>query len=232
MKRIVPKLSASLLIVDPSGTEPRFLFGRRHERHVFMPNRYVFPGGKVDSDDARVEAKIEMNANDRAVIEASLNVRHRAKGADAIALCAIREAWEEAGHLFGKPDAFSVKQPQWQAFVQSKMAPNLSSLRLLARAITPAPYPRRYDAWFFMAFRHSISLSVDVCGPDSELDHQIWASEAESQAFDLPSITRMVLREAVQRLEADPDLCRDLPVPMFATRGEKTSRRVLSSWNT
>ena len=228
MTRIVPKLSASLLIVDTGGSEPRFLFGRRHARHVFMPNRYVFPGGRVDADDARVTAPIAMNGFDRSVVALALNRRNALRGAEAIALCAIREAWEEAGHMYGQPHAFEAKQSQWQEFVNNRLAPDPSSLRLLARAITPAALPRRYDAWFFIAFRHAIALSVDVCGPDSELDHQIWASEEETIAFDLPSITRMVLREAVQRLQADPDLKNNEPVPMFAARGGRTSRKLIT----
>jgi 8-oxo-dGTP pyrophosphatase MutT (NUDIX family) len=228
MKRIIPRLSASLLIVDPSETEPRFLFGRRHARHVFMPNRYVFPGGKVDRVDTQAEAKAQMNASDRAIIEAALNGQHRAKGAQAIAHCAVRETWEETGHLLGNLNAIDHEHSQWQGFVENKLVPGVSSLRLLARAITPTRHVRRYDAWFFMAFKHEIALSIDVCGPDSELDHQIWASEAESHAFDLPSITRMILREAVQRLAVDPELTGNAPVPMFATRGHVTSRKVLN----
>ncbi|MGL4488878.1 MAG: NUDIX hydrolase [Rhizobiaceae bacterium] len=228
MTRIVPQLSASLLIVDPSGAEPRFLFGRRHASHIFMPNRYVFPGGRVDLGDCKVLSSLSLSSADREVMDRHLNAKHSSKGADAIALCAVREAWEETGHLIAKPDAFKSSHNQWQAFVQNKMAPDLSSLRLLARAITPASYPRRYDAWFFMTFRSSIALSVEVCGPDSELDHQIWASEAETRSFDLPSITRAILREAVLRLEADPHLNRSEPVPMFATRGNITRRKILN----
>jgi 8-oxo-dGTP pyrophosphatase MutT (NUDIX family) len=227
MKRVTPKLSASLLIVDNTENEPRFLFGRRHNNHVFMPNRYVFPGGKVDASDRAVSAHAPMHEADRLIIEAHLNARHSAKGAIALALCAIREAWEEAGLLIGQTNHFEASHRHWQSFVDNNMAPDPSALRLLGRAITPATYARRYDAWFFMAFRSSVILSVDICGPDSELVHQVWASEAETAAFDLPSITRAILREAVIRLESDPDLIKDTPVPMFFTRSEKTSRKVL-----
>jgi 8-oxo-dGTP pyrophosphatase MutT (NUDIX family) len=227
MRRAVPRLSASLLIVDRSRPEPHFLFGRRHNRHVFMPNRYVFPGGKVDGCDSRIKPPIAMNAADHAIIEAHLSGRHHAVGAHAVGICAIREAWEESGNLIGKPAVFETKYIQWQAFVENDMAPDLSALRLLARAITPASMPYRYDTWFFLMFRDSIALSVDVCGPESELDHQIWASEAQIQTFDLPSITRMILREAVLRLKTDPELVRDQQIPMFASRGNMTRRTML-----
>jgi 8-oxo-dGTP pyrophosphatase MutT (NUDIX family) len=229
MKHVVPRLSASLLIVDDTDKEPRFLFGRRHARHVFMPNRYVFPGGRVDKYDAKVPVTLEMHPSDRFVVGSHLNNRHKNKGAEALAFCAIREAWEESGQLFGKCGAFEMDHEDWRVFIENALVPNLSALRLLARAVTPATLPRRYDTWFFMGFRSSIALTADVCGPDSELDHQVWASEAESRAFDLPAITRMVLREAVERLKTDPDLSRSPAVPKFLTRGGTHMRRMMTA---
>ena len=43
-----PILSASLILVDRTGREPRVLMGRRHEQDRFMPSKYVFPGGRLD----------------------------------------------------------------------------------------------------------------------------------------------------------------------------------------
>lgn len=229
MRPVVPKLSASLLIIDDADIEPRFLFGRRHARHVFMPNRYVFPGGRVDKYDAKVPVTFEMHPTDRLLVGSYLNNRHKNKGAEALAFCAIREAWEESGQLFGKSGAFEMVHDDWRVFSENALVPDLSALRLLARAVTPATLPRRYDTWFFMGFRSSIALTADVCGPDSELDHQVWANEAESRAFDLPAITRMVLREAVERLKTDKELARSAPIPMFLARGGVHIRKLLTA---
>jgi 8-oxo-dGTP pyrophosphatase MutT (NUDIX family) len=229
MKPVTPKLSASLIIVDDADTEPRFLFGRRHARHVFMPNRYVFPGGRVDKFDAKVPVTLDMHPSDRLLVGSHLNGRHRNKGAEALALCAIREAWEESGQLFGKSGQFDMTHHDWRVFGENGFVPNLTALRLLARAVTPAALPRRYDTWFFMGFRSSIAFTANVCGPDSELDHQVWASEAESRAFDLPAITRMILREAVERLKSDADLSQSAAIPMFLTRGGVHMRKLLTA---
>jgi 8-oxo-dGTP pyrophosphatase MutT (NUDIX family) len=229
MKRVVPKLSASLLLVDRSAHEPRFLFGRRHASHVFMPNRYVFPGGRVDAGDGQVSSPSALHSADHAIIGKHLQARDRATGADAVALCALREAWEESGHMIGTPHAFEAPSPAWSAFAEQRQAPSLESLRLIARAVTPSTYERRYDAWFFMVFRDQIAHSIDVCGPDSELDHQVWASAEETAAFDLPSITRTILTEAVVRLKADPDLSQDAKVPMFHFRGNRFYRKELGA---
>ena len=53
-RTVRPQDAATLVLVDRSGAEPRVLLGRRHERHVFLPNRFVFPGGRVDAADARM----------------------------------------------------------------------------------------------------------------------------------------------------------------------------------
>ena len=48
---ITPKDASTLILLDRSGSEPKVLMGKRHDRHVFMPGAYVFPGGRVDPID-------------------------------------------------------------------------------------------------------------------------------------------------------------------------------------
>ena len=49
-----PKDSATLIIVRQDGPKPRVLMGKRHAKSAFMPNIYVFPGGRVDIADSRI----------------------------------------------------------------------------------------------------------------------------------------------------------------------------------
>src|SRR5207244_7785178 len=49
-----PKDAATLILVDRGGLVPKVLLGKRHQRHKFMPGRYVFPGGRVDPVDRRM----------------------------------------------------------------------------------------------------------------------------------------------------------------------------------
>src|SRR3546814_15000905 len=42
--------------------EPAVLMGHRHHKHVFMPNTFVFPGGRVDLEDARVPVAAPLRA--------------------------------------------------------------------------------------------------------------------------------------------------------------------------
>ena len=49
-----PKDAATLILVDRSAAIPKVLVGRRHDKVVFMPGKFVFPGGRVDKSDNRV----------------------------------------------------------------------------------------------------------------------------------------------------------------------------------
>ena len=49
-----PRDAATLILVDRSGAIPKVLVGKRHDKVVFMPGKFVFPGGRVDKADNRV----------------------------------------------------------------------------------------------------------------------------------------------------------------------------------
>ena len=53
-RAVRPKDAATLIIVRGGGKEPRVLMGKRAASHKFMPNKFVFPGGKVDPADSRI----------------------------------------------------------------------------------------------------------------------------------------------------------------------------------
>ena len=44
-----PVDAATLILVDRSVATPKVLVGKRHDRVVFMPGKFVFPGGRVDN---------------------------------------------------------------------------------------------------------------------------------------------------------------------------------------
>ena len=57
-----PKDAATLILVDRSGTIPKVLVGKRHDKVVFMPGKFVFPGGRVDKADYRVPCAAPITA--------------------------------------------------------------------------------------------------------------------------------------------------------------------------
>lgn len=222
--RVRPKLSASLLIADTSSDEPRFLFGKRHERHRFMPGTYVFPGGRIDKADHNAEYLDLPQSLDCNLIAKAYGSRAARLSPAAPAICALREAHEETGILIGHSGGGTSGM---SGFSEHGLRPNLAALRLIARATTPPTYPIRYEAYFFMAFRESITVAETDFGPESELTGLIWATVEDTKAMKLPTITRWILDVALERLHDDPKLNRAVAVPDFFTRAGQHRRRML-----
>src|SRR3954452_18881938 len=96
-----PKDAATLILVDRSGAVPKVLVGKRHDKVVFMPGKFVFPGGRVDKTDHRIPVAApipgELEAN---LLKGSPKITpSRAK---SLAIAAIREACEETGLCLGR----------------------------------------------------------------------------------------------------------------------------------
>lgn len=213
-----PADAASLVVVDRTGATPRLLMGRRHEKHRFMPNAVVFPGGRIDPDDRRMVAYGALPAATERQLMAR-TVRGTSARARALALCAIRETCEETGLLIGEaglggPD--DAPAP-WQPFASEGVYPSLEAMRFVARAITPPGRTKRFDARFFVVDAEAIAMRIDVgVGPQSELTEIMWLTPDEALADQTAVVTKTIITEVVQRLEAG--LERDLPVPLFYER--------------
>jgi 8-oxo-dGTP pyrophosphatase MutT (NUDIX family) len=213
-----PKPAASLIVIDRSGDEPRFLMGKRHDSHAFMPGKYVFPGGKTDRADYRTGTSSELQSADAARLGYGFGSRSATNFAKALGLSAIREAFEESGVIIG---SHCERTRQWPAFGDYGLSPDLSALRYVARAITPPGYPRRYDTRFFAVFRDKVALELPHQSYGSELSDHAYVSVVETGGLDLPGITRTILEAVTQRLSVDPELGMDQPVPVFLTRRGK-----------
>src|SRR5438270_8542062 len=97
---IRPKDAATLILIDRSGRAPKVLLGKRHERHSFMPGKFVFPGGGIDPSDKgmAVARPLDPHAQERLL----QRFHHGSPGrARALALAAIRETFEETGLVLG-----------------------------------------------------------------------------------------------------------------------------------
>src|SRR2546422_8511893 len=96
-----PKDAATLILVDRSNTTPKVLVGKRHDKVVFMPGKFVFPGGRVDKADNRVPVAAPIpKALETNLLKGSPKIS--ASRAKALAIAAIREACEETGLCLGR----------------------------------------------------------------------------------------------------------------------------------
>jgi 8-oxo-dGTP pyrophosphatase MutT (NUDIX family) len=207
-----PRDAATLILVREDASEPRVLMGRRHRGHDFMPDKWVFPGGRVDPSDFRAPIASAL----RPETAARLAKTAPPARARALALAAVRETFEETGLLLARPAAARTAAGPWREFLGQGALPDLDALDFVARAVTPPMSPKRFDARFFFA-RADRLLSLERRADCGELDEIAWVTLDEALRLDLPSVTRFVLRELPARM-ADPS--RPAPSLRF-TRGRQ-----------
>ena len=190
-----------VLLQDQEGSgPPSVFFVQRHRKSGFMPNAFVFPGGRVDEAD-RERRLVERT--DIADADALLNRMAGLTSSEAVIghiAAAVRETFEEAGVLLatlhGEPLPSSNEAPelwdrldQWRAKINAGQArfidlleqENLrldgSALQYFAHWITPNRERRRYDTRFFVArapigqrYRHD----------DIEVTDSLWLSAEDA----------------------------------------------------
>ncbi|MCX8507786.1 MAG: NUDIX hydrolase, partial [Rhodobacteraceae bacterium] len=127
-----PRPAATVLLVRRDGGQSSVLMGQRGAQAVFMPSKYVFPGGGMDAADASVPLATPLGASCIARLD-----QHSDPGlAPALATAALRELWEETGLALGEP-AGPVPAPGWDGFAATGLAASAAGLRFFFRAITP-----------------------------------------------------------------------------------------------
>ena len=213
-----PRDAATLIIVDQSSGEPRVLLGRRRMDMVFMPGRYVFPGGRVDPTDRQMTVEQDLSPGEIKKLMVWMKGAVSPIRARALALAAVRETFEEAGLVIGTPSetAAPPKLRGWQSFFTHGFRPALTQLRFFARAITPPGRPRRFDTRFFCVPAEAIVHKVPI--EDGELSDLEWHSIAQARTLELPNITRVVLEDLGERIAAGALHSSEAAVPFFHRR--------------
>jgi 8-oxo-dGTP pyrophosphatase MutT (NUDIX family) len=168
-RAVRPRNAATLFIIRRDGAKPRVLMGKRHGGHNFMPNLWVFPGGRIDRADFRAPAATDLRPEVAGKFEAYMPLT---KGR-ALGKAAIRETWEEAGLLLGRPAEPRPIAGPWREFLEQGVQPDLEALSIIYRAVTPPNVGKRI-AWF-------------------ELE--------EALELPLPTVTRAVIQETRERLD-------------------------------
>jgi 8-oxo-dGTP pyrophosphatase MutT (NUDIX family) len=161
------KHAASLVVLRHENGEPHMLMGMRGAKHRFMPNRLVFPGGRVDPADLTAPFASPVSRS----TEQALRKKTNAKLAAGLAAAAARELLEETGLSLGVP-------------------PRLDVLQYLARAVTPPGLPIRFNVRFFVVEARHVSGDI---GGDGELDGLRFYGMNEALALELALPTRRVL---------------------------------------
>lgn len=161
------------------GRTAEVLLGRREPRDRFMPDVYVFPGGRVEASDARYAAASELRPEVAAQVVGS---------ARALAIAAVRETFEETGLAIGEVSDGLVR-------------PALAPLDYVARAITPARNPIRYHARFFHV---DGTLAHGTLRSNGELLDLAWVPIPRALELNIIDVTAFVLEEVAGHLSGLP----------------------------
>ncbi|MCW5772137.1 MAG: NUDIX hydrolase [Rhodospirillaceae bacterium] len=163
---VEPRDAGTLIVwrEGPEGTE--VLMGRRSRRAAFVPDFFVFPGGRLDAADRLVRAATPLDPD----AVKRMGVRGDVAFAEALALAAVRETYEETGLLLAEiGDPGDVEHVEWAEWRARGLAPGLHRLRYFGRAITSESSPIRFHARFFVARAGDLQGDLGGSGELSEL---------------------------------------------------------------
>ena len=164
MSAVQPRPAATIAIVrDRAGALEVFLV-RRHAGSGFMANAYVFPGGRLDPEDASPATLARLGEHSASMTDLMEGLPDLSI-AQAHLVAAVRETFEEAGillarHVSGEPVS---PQSEWQdalndgsrtfesILLDEELVMETEALAYFAHWVTPTFESRRYDARFFLA---------------------------------------------------------------------------------
>jgi recombination protein RecT len=186
----------------------------RRSRHAgFVPETYVFPGGRVDTADARPAALALVEGLTPELAETRLGLPGAEPPAIAYYIAALREAFEETGILVGTtvtgaPPPTAADHAEVDRVRDELMEDRIAfadalqslgcrlsgdSLQYFAHWITPRSQPRRFDTRFFAA---RVDPGATPIVDAREMTEARWLTPAraleEHEAGALPMITPTV----------------------------------------
>lgn len=208
--------ASTVIVLRDRDTRPHILMGQRGAKAVFMPNKFVFPGGALDAADAEIPLATPLQAPN----DARLRDDSPQHLGTALAAAAIRELYEETGQVLGTPGDWPDAPPDWHGFAATGHRPHAAPLQFVFRALTPPGRPRRFDARFFLVDADDLASDPDDFSHASdELSHLQWIALDQARSFDMPFITEVVLAEINARVS---DRAAPANVPFFKNSDEES----------
>ena len=193
-KIIKPRNAASLVLLKEYNNDVKVLLGKRSNKTRFMPGAWVFPGGVLDKNDFKIKKIKYLNKN----IVKKLAVANNTNLANALAIASIRETAEETGLMLGlKSKNIPIIKNEDEnngIILMSKagLAPDLSKLLYLGRAITPTFSPIRFHARFFLADAKDLAGKIKTT---NELVEIKWISLKKATKLPMADVTEFMINE-------------------------------------
>jgi 8-oxo-dGTP pyrophosphatase MutT (NUDIX family) len=190
--------SATIVLMRAGRAALEVLLLRRVRTAGFVPGAFVFPGGRVDADDALPALIDRLDGLSAERAGARLGLSPDADPpAIAYYVAALREAFEETGLLVGRdhsgaPSGCAAADPGMRALLaelreDEDRFPSVldrvgcrmdgGALEYIGHWITPVIEPRRYDTRFFAA---AVPAGQEALIHEAELSEAVWLTPAEA----------------------------------------------------
>lgn len=195
-----PKLASTIVLIRENNGAVEILMGKRSPKHDFMPNVYVFPGGRVDPSDSFAPALDHPNPRTSVILEAAMSPAR----ARACVLAAVRETFEETSLILGDKAQIrsAINDPSWKNFHNQGYVPKLANIEVFGRAITPPHRDKRFDTWFFLT-----RLDADTANrpfkDSAELQDTNWFTLLQIKSLNMHRATQMMVEQLEKYLELD-----------------------------
>ena len=235
---VAPRPAATIALLRRGRPGLEVLLLRRRRVMGFVPGAYVFPGGRVDADDAAPSLLERLVGLDRESAAARLGLGEGDREADppavAYYVAAIREAFEETGILLGRapsgePAPSIAEDPELLPLRQRLLEndglfPEVldrlgcvmdgGGVEYIAHWITPRAEPRRYDTRFFAA---AVPDDAGAAPHRGEMTHAVWITPERALERHLEGTLPMVF-PTIKTIEA----LRDFREPADALAHHRT----------
>ena len=189
MSEVTIRDAAAVVVLRDGAGGASVLMGQRGAGAIFMPSKFVFPGGGVEPSDDGVPLARPLSERCRGAL-----ARSSILAPETLATAALRELAEETGQVIGEPWNGDGPGCAWPGF--AGLLPDAGALTFVFRAITPPGRPRRFDARFFLASAEALATDPDdFSAAEDELSHLAWVPLEEARSLDMPFVTEMVLAE-------------------------------------
>jgi len=189
-----PVDAAGLILLRGRRDKPEILLGRRHAKAAFLPDIYVAPGGRVDSEDHLPSGFREIL---HPVVAEALCAGNERRPPIAFLRAALRELHEETGLILGRRGSGKARAATvWSTYANAGIAPDFKAFDFLLRAITPTGSRRRYNTRFFLG--DGGDAAGNLRGNGELLDLR-WRNLEDLDRLNIVDVTWTLIRLALAR---------------------------------
>jgi len=130
------KDAATIVIVRKENNKYKILMGQRGKEAVFMPNKFVFPGGAYEKNDSLVPFSKPLPDEEKTL----LSLKSSMSRSESLAATVIRELWEETGLKIAESYHWNnLRIHGWDDFYKNNIAPDVSKLKFFFRRKSANP---------------------------------------------------------------------------------------------